>query len=82
MRSHVPLVPFTQRSSSAFSRQRRSADPGGAIAAGAEILVTGDKELLDLGDIEDLEILSPRQFWEKLRAQQRRAGRGKLRRSR
>jgi len=55
---------------------------GAAIAAGAEVLVTGDKELLDLGHIEDLEILSPRQFWEKLRAQHRRAGRGKQRRSR
>jgi len=56
---------------------------GAAIAAGAEVLVTGDKELLDLGHIADLEILSPRQFWEKLRAQQRRrAGRSKLRRSR
>jgi putative PIN family toxin of toxin-antitoxin system len=56
---------------------------GAAIAAGAEVLVTGDKELLDLGHIENLEILSPRQFWEKLKAQQqRRAGRGKPRRSR
>ena len=54
-----------------------------AIAAGAEVLVTGDKELLDLGHIEDLEILSPRQFWEKLKTQQqRRAGRGRPRRSR
>ena len=54
-----------------------------AIAAGAEVLVTGDKELLELGQIKDLEILSPRQFWEKLKAQQqRRAGRGKPRRSR
>jgi len=56
---------------------------GAAIAAGAEVLVTGDKELLELGHIKDLEILSPRQFWEKLKAQQqRRAGRGKPRRSR
>jgi putative PIN family toxin of toxin-antitoxin system len=54
-----------------------------AIAAGAEVLVTGDKELLHLGHIEELEILSPRQFWEKLKVQQqRRAGRGKPRRSR
>jgi putative PIN family toxin of toxin-antitoxin system len=54
-----------------------------AIAAGAEVLVTGDKELLDLGHIEDLQILSPRQFWEKLKIQQQRqAGRGKPRRSR
>jgi putative PIN family toxin of toxin-antitoxin system len=51
---------------------------GAAIASGAEVLVTGDKELLDLGHIENLEILSPRQFWEKLKTQQqRRAKRGK-----
>ena len=54
-----------------------------AIVAGAEVLVTGDKELLHLGHIEELEILSPRQFWEKLKAQQqRRAGRHKPGRSR
>ncbi|HSB04393.1 MAG TPA: putative toxin-antitoxin system toxin component, PIN family [Thermodesulfobacteriota bacterium] len=52
-----------------------------AIAAGAEVLVTGDKDLLGLGHIEELEILSPRQFWEKLKAQGR-ARRGKPRRSR
>jgi putative PIN family toxin of toxin-antitoxin system len=56
---------------------------GAAIAAGAEVLVTGDKELIELGHIEDVKILSPRQFWEKLRARrQRRARRGKLRRNR
>jgi len=54
-----------------------------AMAAGAEVFVTGDKELLDLGQIGNLEILSPRQFWEKLKAQRkRRLGRGKPRRSR
>ena len=56
---------------------------GAAIAARAEVFITGDKELLSLGHLENLEILSPRQFWEKLKAQQqRRAGRGKPRRSR
>ncbi len=56
---------------------------GAAVAAGAEVLVTGDQELLALGHIERLEILSPRQFWEKVKAQQqRRVGRGKARRSR
>jgi len=54
-----------------------------AITAGAEVLITGDKELLDLGRVENLEILSPRQFWEKLKAQEKRgAGRDKPRRSR
>jgi putative PIN family toxin of toxin-antitoxin system len=39
---------------------------GAALAAGAEVLVTGDKGLLSLGHMDDLEILSPRQFWERL----------------
>ncbi len=51
-----------------------------AIAAGADVFVTGDKELLDVGHIETLAILSPRQFWDKLKAQPRRgAGRRKPR---
>ena len=37
-----------------------------AIAAKADIFVTGDKELLDLGNIGDLRILSPRQLWQML----------------
>ncbi len=54
-----------------------------AISAGAEVLITGDKELLDLGRVENLEILSPRQFWEKLKAQEKRGvAREKPRRSR
>jgi putative PIN family toxin of toxin-antitoxin system len=53
-----------------------------AISAGADVFVTGDKELLDIGHIESLAILSPRQFWDKLKTQPRRgAGRGKPRRS-
>ena len=54
-----------------------------AISGKAEVFVTGDKELLNLGEVEDLAILSPRQFWDKLKAQpKRRAGRRKPRRSR
>lgn len=56
---------------------------GAAIAANADVFVTGDKELLDVGLAENLEIVSPRQFYEKLKAQQqRRTGRGKPRRAR
>lgn len=56
---------------------------GAAFTAGVEVLVTGDKELLDLGRIVNLEILSPRQFWERLKAQhQRGSGRSEPRRSR
>jgi len=54
-----------------------------AISGKAEVFVTGDKELLDLTEVEDLAILSPRQFWDKLKAQpKRRAGRRKPRHSR
>ncbi|MBI2357787.1 MAG: putative toxin-antitoxin system toxin component, PIN family [Deltaproteobacteria bacterium] len=54
-----------------------------AISAGAAVFVTGDKEILDIGQIENLAILSPRQCWEKLKVRpQRGAGRGKSRRPR
>lgn len=41
-----------------------------ALAGRAEVLITGDKELLALGSIYNLEIISPRQFWEKIVGQQ------------
>lgn len=54
-----------------------------AISAKADVFVTGDKELLGIDRIDKLAILSPRQFWEKLKARpRRRAGREKSRRSR
>ena len=54
-----------------------------AISGRADVFVTGDKELLSIRKLETMVILSPREFWEKLTAQlQRRAERGKPRRSR
>ena len=54
-----------------------------AISAGADAFVTGDKELLAIGRIEKLAILSPRQFWEKLKSEPRGGTeRGKSRRTR
>ena len=39
-----------------------------AIAAEAEILVTGDSDLLGIaGQVEALRIMKPRTFWEKVR---------------
>jgi uncharacterized protein len=38
----------------------------GALAGRAEVLITGDKELLAFGSIQGLEIISPRRFWEKI----------------
>jgi len=48
-----------------------------AITAGAEVLITGDKELLDLGHVQNLKILNPRQFWEELKVQERRKAKRK-----
>jgi uncharacterized protein len=39
-----------------------------ALAAKADVFVTGDKELLALGAVEGMSILAPRQLWEKLAA--------------
>ena len=42
---------------------------GAAILAEADVLVTGDLELQNLGRVGELLVLSPRGFWEYLRAQ-------------
>ena len=38
-----------------------------ALKGSADIFVTGDRELLDLGKVNNMEIVSPRMFWEKLK---------------
>ncbi len=38
-----------------------------ALNGNAELFVTGDKELLELGKIQSMRILSPREFWETLK---------------
>lgn len=49
------------------------ADPGdralvsAALAAGADLFVTGDRELLLIGKLGPMEIVSPRSFWERMR---------------
>jgi len=40
-----------------------------ALNGAADILVTGDKEILGLRRVGSLEILTPRQFWDKERGQ-------------
>ena len=44
---------------------------GEALAAQAEIFVTGDAALLDVGRIEGLLMVSPRRFWEILHSVER-----------
>ncbi|MCX6843515.1 MAG: putative toxin-antitoxin system toxin component, PIN family [candidate division WOR-3 bacterium] len=47
---------------------------GAAIAARAEVFVTGDRELVELGNVEGMRVLSPRQFWEGLKSRRQRRG--------
>jgi putative PIN family toxin of toxin-antitoxin system len=39
-----------------------------ALGGGAKVFVTGDKALLKLKTVEQLPIISPREFWERLSA--------------
>jgi putative PIN family toxin of toxin-antitoxin system len=62
------IVPKPERASSIRVR-----DPddkwvlASAVAGNAEVLITGDKDLLDLGPAAPLPILDPRAFWESQR---------------
>lgn len=40
-----------------------------ALNGNTDLFVTGDKELLDVGKVENMEIVSPRMFWERLKAE-------------
>ena len=40
---------------------------GEALAMGADVLVTGDKDLLEAGEVPDIKILDPRAFWQLVR---------------
>jgi putative PIN family toxin of toxin-antitoxin system len=40
---------------------------GEAVAIGAEVFVTSDKDLLDAREIRDIQVLDPRGFWELVR---------------
>ena len=40
-----------------------------AVAAEADLIVTGDKDLLVLGRHEEVDIVTPRAFWDRQRAQ-------------
>ena len=41
---------------------------GAAVSAGADYLVTGDRELQALRKVADTAIVSPRTFWEKMKS--------------
>ncbi len=39
-----------------------------ALNGNADLFITGDKELLELRKVKNMEIVSPRMFWEKLKS--------------
>jgi len=59
---------MVKAASPAVSLPDRDDEPivASALAGKAQVFVTGDKALLELGSVEDLPIVSPRQFWEML----------------
>lgn len=50
---------------------------GAAVAARAEVFVTGDRELAELGTVDGMRVVLPRQFWEGLKSRRPRGGRGR-----
>ncbi|WP_263820602.1 putative toxin-antitoxin system toxin component, PIN family [Salinibacter sp.] len=71
-RRHVEPVPDPESPASEPPVEVRDPDDeivlASAIAAGAEVLITGDKDLLDVaGQVESIRIMTPRTFWEKVR---------------
>lgn len=38
-----------------------------AINGNADVFITGDKGLLELGKINDMDLISPKRFWERLK---------------
>jgi putative PIN family toxin of toxin-antitoxin system len=50
---------------------------GAAVAARAEVFVTGDRELVELGTVEGMLVVSPRQFWKRLKSRRQRRSSGR-----
>ncbi len=38
-----------------------------ALKGNADLFVTGDRELLELGQVDDMQIVSPREFWHRIK---------------
>jgi uncharacterized protein len=58
----LPDLPIQDRDDAAIA--------AAAIAAGAQVLVTGDHELQGIKNLGKVRIMSPRGFWEELTAQE------------
>ena len=67
LREHATLVKPAKVPANACRDRSDLAVLGTAVAAGADCLVTGDRDLLDLKEFRGIAILSPRAFHDRLR---------------
>jgi putative PIN family toxin of toxin-antitoxin system len=67
LREHATLVRPAKVPADACRDRNDLAVLGTALAAGADCLVTGDRDLLELGTYQGIPLLSPRAFHDRLR---------------
>ena len=68
-RAHSPQLAAGNASESENSKLPYGRRFPAASCGELQIFITGDKELLNLHKVKNMEIVSPRMFWEKLKAQ-------------
>jgi putative PIN family toxin of toxin-antitoxin system len=66
LRKHSEIVDPAPVSQDAFDDLDDLPVLGTAVAGRADALITGDKELLELGNYQGIPILSPREFYERI----------------
>ena len=68
LRQHSEIVVPALIPQDAFGDEDDLPVLGTAVAGQADCLVTGDKQLLELGAFQGIPILSPREFYDRIRA--------------
>jgi uncharacterized protein len=68
LKTHAEIVPAQGRSGWVTQDPDDDKFIDAALAAGAAIIVSGDRHLLDLGTVEGVEIVTARQFLDRLPA--------------
>ncbi len=67
LREHTQIVESEMIEMPVLKDQKDLPIIGTAVIGNAQFLITGDKELLSLGKFKSVEILSPREFWKRLK---------------
>jgi putative PIN family toxin of toxin-antitoxin system len=69
LRSHALIVNPERVARNAVRDHKDLMVLGSAVAGKVSYIVTGDKDLLEIGEHKDIKIIDPRAFWEKLKDQ-------------